>query len=523
MKEYDRDSFWKIDKLIPKKNASLSTFSTKEKVVDYTVTQGADETSAQRHKLTPPQEKAGEQKEDFVYSPASSLIKKVTVKHIPDKFDFHARFVKAAQLYYDFKGAPCDFVSYYSYMPQYTQLTEPQKCYYFYWRSMVREGEYIKTDYSYFYLYVYEILNLPELIPPKKGLELLIDLWRAYRKSLPSIDVNMALWVQDYCLVYGLECPLDKIRDFVFSVIGASAFKEFYLSDAQTLGTEGVSSVIAYLSDYDWRTGKYAGGDNKEAYSKHLLGAMSLLVSKLLLGGKIFSDECETANIERTAFRGALTTSAVKYRIICEYRPIAEETELRGIVTSALKYTENKLRALMGVKSRLAVKEMPVEYRELIDSYFAELFDKVNRERMRAARPEYERLYEAENVGISNSDADEIERASWTTTARLVEDFEEYVEEEAAPTVESAQPLADTYGLDSARVAFVRAALGEDYAEMKKIADGIGEIVDAVADEINEAFSDGFGDVILDPTDEGYTVIEDYREDIEEWLLKLQK
>ena len=142
---------------------------------------------------------------------------------------------------------------------------------------------------------------------------------------------------------------------------------------------------------------------------------------------------------------------------------------------------------------------------------------------MRAARPEYERLYEAENVGISNSDADEIERASWTTTARLVEDFEEYVEEEAALTVESAQPLADTYGLDSARVAFVRAALGEDYAEMKKIADGIGEIVDAVADEINEAFSDGFGDVILDPTDEGYTVIEDYREDIEEWLLKLQK
>ena len=43
------------------------------------------------------------------------------------------------------------------------------------------------------------------------------------------------------------------------------------------------------------------------------------------------------------------------------------------------------------------------------------------------------------------------------------------------------------------------------------------------AERINEAFSDGFGDVILECTDEGYSIIDDYREEIGEWLLSLTK
>ena len=432
MSDIDRDDFWDIDKLVPRKTTPLTTFSTKEKVVDVEISapgQGSSDStfSPDSRKLTtPPTASDKAARDELVYTPKSGLLKRVSIRHTPDKYDFHANFVKAAELYFDFKTPPCDFAAYYSYMPQYTQLNQAQKNYYFYWRSMVRRKKYIKTDYSYFYLYVYEIINLPELIPPKQGLDLLLDVWCEYRKALPNVDANMALWVQDYCLVYQLECPIDRIREFVFSVVGASGFKEFYLSDAETLGTEGAASVIAYLSDYDWRSGKFSGGENKEAYERHLIGAMSVLVSRLLLGGKILTEEWAPARMERSAFRSALTTSASKYRISVEYRPISEETELRSIVTAALKYTENKLRALMGVKSRLAVKDLPVEYRTLIDEYFTELFDKVNRERQRANRPEYEKMYELQSNELSTADADEIERASWTTTARLVEDIDEY-------------------------------------------------------------------------------------------------
>lgn len=536
MSDNERDDFWDIDKLVPKKTTPLSTFSTKEKVVDVEIdsaepeTEGESESSDAR-KLTapPPPSQRPASKEERVYAPKSGLLKRVSIRHVPDKYDFHANFVKAAELYFDFKTAPCGFVSYYSYMPQYTQLNQAQKNYYFYWRSMVRRRKFIKTDYSYLYLYVYEIINLPDLIPPEQGLNMLVDVWCEYRKALPNIDANMALWVQDYCLVYQLECPMDRIREFIFSVVGASGFKEFYLSDAETLGAEGAASVIAYLSDYDWRSGKFSGGENKEAYERHLTGAMSLLVSRLLLGGRILSDEWTPAKMERSAFRSALTTSAVKYRISVEYRPISEEAELRGIVTSALKYTENKLRALMGVKSRLAVKELPPEYRALIDEYFVELFDKVNRERQRANRPEYEKMYELQSNELSGADADEIERASWTTTARLVEDIDEYKDDsaETAPVEETAESVADdgvdTYGLDGARIRFIKAALDGDPAGMHAIAAELGEIEDSLADEINEAFADGFGDVILEAGDEGYNVIDDYKEEIETWLLKILK
>ena len=58
---------------------------------------------------------------------------------------------------------------------------------------------------------------------------------------------------------------------------------------------------------------------------------------------------------------------------------------------------------------------------------------------------------------------------------------------------------------------------------MVAIAAREGELSDTLADRVNEAFADGFGDVILEPTDEGYSVIDDYREDIEKWLLKIMK
>ncbi len=525
----EMDSFWDLDKLVPhKKPSSLSSFSTKEKTVTVNIS-GDPEEKNDRLKLTSVCESAKEgKKESLVYYPTSALIKKVTVKHVPDKFDFHSNFIKAAELYFDFSGTECDFAPFYSYMPQYTQLTQPQKNYYFYWRSMQRRGKYIKTDYSYFYLYVYEILNLPELIPAKKGIKILIDLWKNYRKTLPNIDSNMALWVQDYCLVYNVPLPMQDVKDFIFDIMSVSKFKEFYFSTYERLDADGVGSLIAYLSDYDWRRGKYAGGDNKEAYVKHLMNAMGLFMERLLESGSLGMGDGALSVREDNAFRFALTTCPIKYRVTVEYRKLSEEPEVRATVTSALKYTENKLRALLGVKSRLVVKDISPEYTAAIDGYFSQLFEKVNRERMRAQRPEYEKLYEAYSEELSSDGADEIERASWETTARLV-CCDEIEAEEAEcshpcePNAKSETAEDASYGLSDDFVRFVLFACSEDFSSMRALCESIGIYEDAVADAVNEAFFDNFGDVILENNGEGYTVISDYREDIKNWLTKTVK
>ena len=58
---------------------------------------------------------------------------------------------------------------------------------------------------------------------------------------------------------------------------------------------------------------------------------------------------------------------------------------------------------------------------------------------------------------------------------------------------------------------------------MKEISAKIGIIPNAIVEKINEAFCDGFGDVIIEGDDPEFRIINDYEDDIEEWLSKRMK
>ena len=79
---------------------------------------------------------------------------------------------------------------------------------------------------------------------------------------------------------------------------------------------------------------------------------------------------------------------------------------------------------------------------------------------------------------------------------------------EAAGLVEENASADDTrfFGLSSEDVERIGTALAEGFSD------------DAAAERINEAFADGFGDIILELQGELYVVIDDYKEEIEEWL-----
>ena len=547
----DMDDFWDVSKLVPKKSPSMKQFSSSPKVRDHVV----DDVPVRDEKRTSPEDRKIDfslydrgadtkgAREPYSYSPeGNGLVKSVTIKPSLDRFDFYDTFRKAALIYYDYKCPKSDFAPFYSYKPQYSQMTAEQKKYYFYWRDEVRHGRYIKTDYSYVYLYAYEILNLPEKHSVEDGLNLLCDVWEAYRHALPRIDQSFALWVQDYCLVYALESPFERIKKFLFEVISVSAFKEFYLSDIDR-GGNGTAAMIAYLSDYDWRRGKYAGGDNAEMYRAHVEGAMRRVFIRLLNRDAIESSS--VAKLTKTAFAGSLCTHTVKCNLEIEYTAVADSPEMRAIVTTALKYTENKLRACLGVKSRLAIRDLPDEYKRIIDKYFEAEFERLKRERAKANQPEYERLYDAPEEKISLSDAIEIERASWKMTARLVEgteaeaelDKEEVsissssaereetaVSESLADNVAESREDGDTYGLSVDEIDYISAVYDENVNKKSAVVRSIGMPDDAIAEKINEAFADNFGDVVLELSEDGeYRVIEDYFEEIGEWLRKITK
>ncbi len=531
------DDFWDIDKLVPRRSSSLSPFATREAVTGYEApvpkvdqTELPQRTNEERSLNFGVRESEAES-----YTPsAMGLIKCVTVKRFIDKYDFYDSFRRSALLYFDYKTAKCEFAQFYSYMPQYSQLTQSQKNYYFYWRDEIRHGRYIKSDYSYIYLYVYEILNLPDKIPAEEGIKLLCAIWREYRQALPRLDNYLSIWVEDYCLVHRLPPPINELSSILYECIGRAKLKEFYLANINEVGFGAIEPLLAYLSDYDWRSGKFSSGSGSQAsalavgegYRKHMERAMYLLLHNVwnsILG----SGNIKTTRIVRDAFPNSLCTHSVKCKLEIEYISLADADEIRRGVTAAVRYTENKLRALLGVKSRLAVKDLPDEYKLILDRYFEQFFKEAERKAKEANRPSYEKLYEAPKGELSFSGADEIERASWMTTARLVEFSEDRLDPEAEHS--EAEVTADKKEAANIADELTNASFCPlSFEEIELLSGSLVGVCtysgklpcETLAERINELFLDIIGDIVLIENNGGFCVIEDYREDVEEWLKK---
>ena len=560
MSSREKDDFWDIDKLLPKKRGTLSTFMTKDPVTEVTipVTDIGDEGSTdglyQSEELRIPARGVGEIAESpdvRTYSPEwATLIKQVKVKRIVDKYDFFGNFRKTAEIFYDYNTPKCDFVPFYSYRPQYSHMSAEQRNYYFYWRSELRRTRYLKSDYSYIYLYVFEVLNLPDRIPPEEGIRLICNVWREYRKDFPRLDTYFVPWVNDYCLVYGLPCPSDLIGDFISEAIKFYYFKEFFICRPDSF--EGASArLLSYLSDYDWNKGKYAHGESEPDESKKkevadrfralMEGAMQELLLRAWDSTISKCKEGKTRVIKRVAFPDSLCTHAVKCDLEIEYYMLSENLELRKAITAAVKYTENKIRALLGIKSRLAVKDLPDSYKSYLDRYFEALFKRERLIRERQNTPAYEKLYDAPTEELSFSGADEIERASWTTTMRLVDTADiELIRSEQTVTSESINDTIEESGDEAENTEASREEteqvdlMGLCESDIAYLASKVLDNVeytpdkttpeDTLAERINEAFVDGFvGDCVLEFDGVEYSVIDDYKEDIKEWLLKIMK
>ena len=69
----------------------------------------------------------------------------------------------------------------------------------------------------------------------------------------------------------------------------------------------------------------------------------------------------------------------------------------------------------------------------------------------------------------------------------------------------------DIYGLGKAEIDYLVALLNGE-----SISINIPE--ETIVEKINEAFFDGFGDVIIENNGEGFEIIEDYREEINQWF-----
>lgn len=464
------------------------------------------------------------------YCPKHPLIQRVRVYDIPSEYKYYEQFLDHARRIRGLHGHPCSPVPFFSYVPEYSQLTRAQLDWYLWWREQVWQGKYPDVDYSYILLYAGELINTGGHSSPEWGQQQLCGLWQAYHNEYRRLNWLMAEWICDFSLIWHVPAP-----SMPQELIDSCSMKEFYLTYDGRPDTF-CRSLVTYCSNGGYKTSKFASGDAKSICDKHIPAALNEALrsvyggdGQLPLGGVLGS--CSRV---RVAYAGVLCTYQCRKKLLVDYYCLSQAHALKMMITTAAKYAENKLRAYFGVRSRLGIKAIDERVKAAIDAYFERELPMRKRPRPQLVRPDYERLYDAPRAVLSPEAAERIERDSWQTTERLIEAFEEDTSPDDTDEPTAASPLtmppsAPSPLLDSTAnmpdTAGIHAAFGEYMELLRLVNDGDiagqyefakknGQMLDSVFDNINDISMDIFGDVILIESGDGISIVDEYREEL---------
>ncbi len=379
------------------------------------------------------------------YAPAHSFIRRVQIFRWPESYRFYDRFCEDAVRYASRRGEEAPFAPFYAYLPQYAQMTAPQLNYYFWWREQFSKGNCLRTEYSYLFLYVYELINLPvQTVSAQKGRDIMCRLWMSYRDAFPRLDRYMGEWICDWCLIHRLPPPLEQIASALPSLPEKVSLKEFYMRYDDNGQCPLDETLLDMLTSYHWQTSKYVTPQNRALFRTHLYHAVLAELRRLWAKG----DEPEKmlglreVTQTRDAFSGALCGFSAKRRIDVTYVSFSRSYPLQFLITDLFKFAENQIRAHLGIRARLNVGTLPEENKTLIRAYFNKYLPPKSKTDRAAAKeraeqlrqqtdsgvrldPSYAALYEAPKGGLDIDRARKIEQRSWETTRLLVPQDEE--------------------------------------------------------------------------------------------------
>ncbi len=551
------DAFWDIDGLMPAKRAAVQRKSGATDAVEVQFERAKpqpqpENTQAKLTKTAPQKRNSVGANHDSpappapekVYEMQSGLVHRVSIYPWKSGYTYYEKFCRDGEYLRRIKGKEAPHVGFFSYMPQYGQMTKAQLAYYLWWReNIIRNGTYLPADYSYILLNIYELINLPE-DDPVKVRDALCRLWVAYKKDTPRLDRYFAEWICDYCLLHGLPAPVEQLAPIWDDVLAVATLKEFYLDAGDGRTASYVRALLAYCCQYDYRKSKFATGESKALYDQIIPGVLTHLLEQNGEGAKLLRGKgnVQDSVISRDSYVAALCSHRIKKRIEVQYCSVSRSHELRMAVTDMVKYTENRIRAHMGVKSRLGVGTLSDAVKREMDTYLDVVVPRIKNPEKEQIE-QYEKLYDLPATPLDLSHSAEIERASWETTKRLVEAFEETEVPAPVPPVgngvhngsciasvgigvpdapppeplfmdKGAVPKSPLQNALADYLPFIKAAAAGDVNAQRNNCRRLGKMIDAVADEINGIAVEVFGDVILEEVDGGYAIIEDYKEQL---------
>lgn len=393
-----------------------------------------------------PEEAAGETPAD-TYVPEGAFLHRVKIYDWPSGYHYFDQFIKDAEYFAAMRGVEAAREPFFSYFPQYVQLSRRQMAWYLWWRELARGGHYVATDYAYVLLYIFELLNLPTSPGTTEGRDALAGVWMAYRTTYRQLDHYMCEWLCDYCLIHHLPAPAEILDPAMDDIVKGSRLKEFYLSSAisayagkNDLATARI--LLVHCCHYDYRKSKFATGEHKALFDRVIPAAVAAMVPRLTgREGQPPMITLQESMATRDAYVGALCAYRNKCRIEVEYTSFSRSHELRFLIGDMVKHIENRLRGRIGVRSRLSTMSLPVSLRDALDEYLRAHLPEEHIvgavARKKPPQPDYEKPYDLPRKAVSLADADAIEQASWHTTRLLIEAFSDQPAAEDKPPMPS--------------------------------------------------------------------------------------
>ncbi len=277
-----------------------------------------------------------------------------------DDFDFYEPpfyndFKKDMLKYKNLEGKETPYVPFITRYPTYIAMNSQQKKWYFYWRAQARKSNYLKTDLSYIFINIYELLSGYGWNNAQDGYKQLMSLWLNYRTEYPELDSYLLKWTFDFTQINNLDYHMPDLANISLpkqSIINDIMIDKHFKEKPLKLPF----ILIDALCDYSLVGSKFYREGHQallnEVIPKVVTVADSIFLKKKGKGILKSYGPSKQKKQKHYIFQGANCVNAHD-KIEIYVKAYTSSKKLREFINWLVKYSENVLRELHGYRGRL--------------------------------------------------------------------------------------------------------------------------------------------------------------------------